>query len=115
MADLGELPMSAAALAEALTGPVAFRNEFLAVTDPLLTRDPDDPPFLLCAFVTATFGDGSEERWRWELPLQESDLTMTARSFVATVRANLEEWWQTKDYASDLVARGHRLTEAQES
>jgi hypothetical protein len=109
MADPLELPISGAALAEALTGPVAFRNELLEVAMPTLVRGEDDVSFLLCAVVTATAGDSSTERWKWELPLQAEDLTLTTQSFVATVRANLEEWWITKDYSTDLIATGERI------
>ena len=40
------------------------------------------------------------------LPIDASDAELTPQAFVATLRANLEEWWDCKDTDPEIARRG---------
>ena len=61
--------------------------------------------------VDACGGSGSAvEQWDLRLPLDLVDLDpeVAVQSFITTIRANLEEWWYTKDREPHTAAWGRR-------
>jgi hypothetical protein len=49
--------------------------------------------------VEFVVSEGDGRRWRVRVPVDRVDLTasISAQAFLATMRANLQEWWDLKD------------------
>jgi hypothetical protein len=112
MADSAELPIPAASFAQALSGKISGSdNPEITVTNCALRAQTDDERLLVFHAELAVLpsDDGSPERWLWDLPIQEVDLTLPTDSLVATVRANLEEWWFAKDSEPRSAMLGRRV------
>lgn len=112
MADSVELPIPAASFAQALSGKISGSdNPEITVTSCALRAETDDEQVIVfhAELVVVPPDNGSPERWLWALPIQEVDLTLPTDSLVATVRANLEEWWFAKDSEPRIAMLGNRI------
>lgn len=105
------LPLAPDELAVRLSRGLAPRrdNLRLAVAEPVLV---ERPQLGLRLLVTVTSdAQQAAERWEVTIPLDPLDLDpeIVTTSFVVTLRANLEEWWDVKDQEPPIAAWGRRL------
>src|SRR4051812_43588074 len=103
------LPFAPEELARRLSRSLAPRPDGLelSVTEAVLADVPGDPGYELRMRVTATtVTDPDGEVWQVNLPLGPEDFLpdIDPISFVVTIRANIEEWWDVKDAEPDFAA-----------
>jgi hypothetical protein len=107
------LPLDPKALASELSQPLAVRDKRrLDVTFVSLVRSRDSDSLRLELTVLAIPVPGAAaEHWRVAIPVSPEDLDpeILPASFVVTVRANLEEWWDTKGADPFTSKMGQRL------
>jgi hypothetical protein len=103
--------MSPEELARALSGTIAGQppvgGHDITVTD-VEFRALGDGSCLFEALVTVQIADGPVELWDWHLTLTPVELNMPNGTLVATIRANIEEWWHVKDREPEAAALGRR-------
>jgi hypothetical protein len=61
--------------------------------------------------TVARDGKSGAQSWQVTIPLDPLDIdpAVDPASFVTTIRANLEEWWDRKGVEPPIAAWGHRL------
>jgi hypothetical protein len=110
------LPCDPEELATELSRPLAARDRRrLTVQSLWLERGESADSARLMLLVRArSHGQSAEEQWRVALPVgaQDLDPAVSRQALVVTLRANLEEWWDTKGF--DAVSRtlGTRIHES---
>lgn len=111
MADSVDLPIPAASFAQALSGKISGLNtpEITVIVCALHLRSTVGQEVVFHAELAVETTDGLPERWRWDLPLEEADLALPTQSLIATIRANLEEWWFAKDVEPRIARLGSRI------
>ena len=109
---IGSLPMPAVELGRRLSRTLAPRRDGLqlSVADPELIETPTNFGLMVKVTVT-TDGMPGADSWRVTVPLDPLDLdpAVDPASFVTTIRANLEEWWDMKGVEPLIAAWGHHL------
>ncbi|MCU1676324.1 MAG: hypothetical protein JWM93_1082 [Frankiales bacterium] len=91
------LPIPAAALCDELSRPVTGFTQ-VDVRDVRLADEQGLRPVLVVlAALTPSGPEAQPVRWRVSVQLDAEDLRLSPQAFVATIRANLEEWQQLKD------------------
>lgn len=108
------LPMPGEQLAARLSRGLAPGYDLveLAVASPSLVRDGTTGEGLaLRVHVSVTLPGFQAQQWQVTVPVDRTDLdpSVNPSAFVTTLRANLEEWWATKDQESTTAAWGRRL------
>lgn len=109
------LPMPAEELAERLSRALAPNHDSveLVVSSPTLVQAAatTGEGLEFRVHVTVTLPGHPAQRWQVTVPIDPIDLdpAVNHSAFVTTLRANLEEWWATKDQEPTTAARGRRL------
>ena len=107
------LPLEPKALASELSRPLAVRDKRrLDVTSVSLVGGAESESLRLELTVLAIPASvAATEHWRVTIPLSPEDLDpeILPASFVVTIRANLEEWWDTKGSDPFTSKMGQRL------
>jgi hypothetical protein len=104
------LPLDSAQLARDLSQPLGPRPEGLRLDVPEAEFSGGcQAPSLLRVRIKVIRPSAPPEMWQVEFPLERSDHHMAYQSFVTTIRANIEEWWDVKDQEPQVAAWGRRL------
>jgi hypothetical protein len=97
-----QLPCDPAELAIDLNRPLASRDRRQLHVEAVSVEHGDAPNSArVVLLVKAVPGPGGEEeQWRVAIPVSPDDLDpmVTRQALVTTLRANLEEWWDTKSF-----------------
>jgi hypothetical protein len=108
-----QLPLDPQALAAELSRPLAVRDKRrLDVASVSLRGDQESGSLSLVLTVQAVPVPGATpECWLVTFPMapEELDPDILPASFVVTIRANLEEWWDTKGADPFTSRLGQRL------
>jgi hypothetical protein len=95
------LPCDPDLLATELRRPLVPTDRHRLAVETVELRPGDQPDSgLLVLRVQAVPAPGAPvEYWQLDLPMSKDDLDpqVTHHAFVTTLRANIEEWWATKD------------------
>jgi hypothetical protein len=102
------LPMSAEELARLLSRPLPG-GPALAVNDLVLVEVPGPPGWELRLRARVTVED---QAWEVSFPVDPMDFDpdVVPASLVLVLRANLEEWWHTREHEPHTAAWGRRLS-----
>jgi hypothetical protein len=110
------LPLPAADLARQLSKPLAPRRNGLELSVVAAQLIDTGAELALQLDVSITSDDQpTPQRWQVTLPLGPADPEdpledLKPESFVITIRANLEEWWDMKAQEPHIAAWGQRLS-----
>ena len=102
------LPYEPEELAVELSRPLASRDRCRLTVESLWLEGEDDPDSVVLVLQVSARAHpaAAEEHWRVSLPVSPQDLDpeVSRQALAVTLRANLEEWWDTK--SSDPVSSG---------
>lgn len=90
-------------VSDALPGPV--REWDLRVSSVERARDKSSVTVVLDCEAR----HGAKQQWEVTLPGDAEDDHLTRSALVTTLRANIEEWWDTRGREPLVAARGRRL------